>query len=947
MSQHTQGSLEILGAKLYWDQKLAGLTLSKLFPFQERDLPEKNSVFTYYELLVNDDLVTRLQNVANNNEIALNSLLLTALKILIYKCTGQQDIVVTSPVYGTSKLNRIIPLRDTIRPDMTLKAALFAIRQTLSDGYKYQYYPWHRSSISLKQDQTISEVMLVMGGIHDLELLKDIESLQNSLTIVCKKHGNGLKLQLIYNRGLGNIANAFLQAYVRLLQYMVFNFENTISECCLFERNYCNHQFKKLPFSTRKLDKAIHQRFEEQVSRTSANIAARMGEHCITYNELNLQANHFARVLRSHGITREQPVAIVMSLSINLLIAIFSVLKSGGYYTIIDPSLPPDHIENLLKEGQCFVVTNDLIEFPSNKTVININKAMDPLLVVENLACTNICDDLACILYVQDSSQKLYRVMIEHGSAIDLLDFNEQYLGWNEQDQVAMLAKHTSIEFFRQMLLCLLTGATLNLTAPIEQNYEWSLESFISEKHITTLMIPSIYLNLLNPNRNHSLKKLIVIGDIRDKNLIEQWHGKTEILYTYGPSEVIGYVATCNSGDCYDYGSWVIGYPAFPYQLYIIDPDGQLQANGLPGKLVIMGNSLSRNDSNQIDVKTMMSSRCWSDGHTIHTETIARQRHNGAFEIIGGFVQQMEILSHWIELFHQSDENINQIDLHKEIKEKISAAWKKITNIDVITTNRSFLELGGNSIQILKLVAELHRLYPGKISAPDILAYPTIDKLAHRIAELDLNQGTIESNINNDNVHNIALLMPKSFFKFNHGDRNNNATLSYTFTPVVSKRLAEISKTSITQEWVIIAAAYIHSLSLVSGENVVNVQTIDNKNNFYSVKVNLKEITDFNTLSSHVDRHLKSSKKPNIYALNKMRLPKESTLILPMVYDASSHQFDHEWLKTFDMILGIRKEDRTINITLRYNRFRLNSESIGEWLRKFIHYVGALVENLT
>ena len=171
-------------------------------------------------------------------------------------------------------------------------------------------------------------------------------------------------------------------------------------------------------------DKTIHELFEDQAARTPDNIAVVYEDSRLTYRELNEKANQLARVLREKGVVPDSIVGIVVERSLEMIVGIMAILKSGGAYLPIDSEYPKDRIEYMLEDSGAKLLlvqkqTGDKTAFEGE--VIELD---DEQLYIEdssNLQAVNSTDNLAYVIYTSGSTGKPKGVMIEHKSVMNIL----------------------------------------------------------------------------------------------------------------------------------------------------------------------------------------------------------------------------------------------------------------------------------------------------------------------------------------------------------------------------------------------------------------------------------------------------------------------------------------------------------------------------------------------
>ncbi len=142
------------------------------------------------------------------------------------------------------------------------------------------------------------------------------------------------------------------------------------------EKNQILYEFNDTKVEYPK-DKAIQELFEEQVEKTPNNIAVVFEDKKLTYRELNEKANSLARVLRDKGVKADSIVGIMVERSIEMIVGIMGILKSGGAYLPIDPSYPVERIEYMIEDAKIdILITSEefINKVKFTKSIVNIKE---------------------------------------------------------------------------------------------------------------------------------------------------------------------------------------------------------------------------------------------------------------------------------------------------------------------------------------------------------------------------------------------------------------------------------------------------------------------------------------------------------------------------------------------------------------------------------------------
>lgn len=332
---------EFENARKYWESKLEGDINELKIP---TDYPKTNDcIRAHFKMDFDGELSGKLLAFSKNQGLLLYIIMMAGLKVLLYKYTGQEDIIVASPVYNEEeieKLNKYIVLRDSLKEEMPFKDLLMNVKQTVSEGYKNQHYPVEKLIEQIEDNSgslLMIKVALSMEGIHKKESHEDIlSSSLNYFNFSVIKEENKISVRTTYNSCL------FKEDSIKVL---CTRFENVLKQAI----GDLNRKLKDFSIITeeekRKIlfdfnnttadyphDKTIHQLFEEQAAKTPDNIAVVFKDNKLTYMELNKEANRLANYLiAEHCIRPDTLVGLFVENSIEQIIAILGILKAGGH----------------------------------------------------------------------------------------------------------------------------------------------------------------------------------------------------------------------------------------------------------------------------------------------------------------------------------------------------------------------------------------------------------------------------------------------------------------------------------------------------------------------------------------------------------------------------------------------------------------------------------------
>ncbi|WP_197055460.1 non-ribosomal peptide synthetase, partial [Gillisia sp. Hel_I_29] len=554
--------------------------------------------------------------------------LLSSLKALLYRYTGQEDLVVGTPVAGREHSDledqigfyiNTLALRNEVRSEDSFEDLFRRVRQRTLDAYEHQGYPFDRlvEDLELRRDTSRSAVfdmMLVLqntGDAHqgigisdsDVELITDqgFNLSKFDLSFTFEERGDYLALLLEYNTDVyeQEMLEGFIVHYKEFLEKLLSNPEALIGSIDYLaeeERVELLDVFNATAFDYPR-DKTVVELFEEQVSKTPEAIAVVYEEERLSYEELNRRSNQLAHYLQAHyTIEPDDLVGIMLPRSSWMIVGILGILKSGGAYVPIDPDYPEDRIAYMLEDSKCKVLLDE--EFLDK---FNNNNKSD--YSTDNLSISLLPSNLLYVIYTSGSTGKPKGVMIEHSGVINRIDWMWKTFNFKEGEVVLQKTTFTFDVSVWEIFLPLCWGNRMIICTKEETYSPIALMSLIEKHGVNSLhFVPSMFNSFLlevlaiegAKKSLQSVKRLIASGESLSIESVRSWYGhlKAPIYNLYGPTEAsidVTYHKTSITDEKIS-----IGVPISNTEIYILNREGLLQPIGVTGEIYIAGSGLAR-----------------------------------------------------------------------------------------------------------------------------------------------------------------------------------------------------------------------------------------------------------------------------------------------------------------------------------------------------------------
>ena len=336
----------------------------------------------------------------------------------------------------------------------------------------------------------------------------------------------------------------------------------------------------------------LNQRLHELEAQHEKNMYQ---QTVLTYEELNTKVNCVANYLLSQDIPKDKVIAVLLPKSIEFIVALLGILKSGHAFLPISVEYPPERIYKILFDSSAFVITNEVY-----KEVFNINSREALLLHDKNIWMQSNTyrlqdiqpQDLAYIIYTSGSTGEPKGTMIEHKGLINLKNVWKDVVGIDGLSRVLWFADPSFDASLWEIFMVLFTGSTLFI--PIEEiKYDrQAFNLFLSIHQITTLTAPPSFIETMDPQHKYSIRCLISAGAAMTRSVIENWKDCVKLYNAYGPTEA----TICSTIELIknEYRVNSIGYPLRNVKIYIMDSMFRKQPSMVKGMICISGVGITR-----------------------------------------------------------------------------------------------------------------------------------------------------------------------------------------------------------------------------------------------------------------------------------------------------------------------------------------------------------------
>lgn len=632
--------------RAYWKGQLGGTLPVLELP---TDAP-RPAVQTFHgrrhPVVINRALSQALQVLSRQEGGTLFMTLLAAFKVLLYRYTGQADLLVGTPIANRTRpelekllgcfVNTVV-LRTDLSGNPSFQDLLRRVREVTLGAYEHQDVPFEKVVEDLQPTRTSSYATLfqVMFELQNVplaaqELAKltvspvEIENAtaKFELSFCLREDVQGLSGYLEYNTDLfeASTIERFVGHFQKLLEAVVADPSQRIADLPLLTGAELQQVLVEWNETVAAYphESCFHRLFEEQVERTPEASAVVCGTEHLTFRQLNQRANQLAHYLREKGVGPETVVALLADRGIPLLTALLAIFKAGGTYLPLDPQHPASRLRYVLEHSQCHIIlTIPAFASTFNPVLEEMLEEERPQIIVlesvsgqaqENLTVETTRQHLAYVIYTSGSTGKPKGAMVAQQGMLNHLYAKIETLQLKALDNVAQTASQCFDISVWQFLAVLLVGGQVQIFPDEVTHDPVALLTQVEQQQISILeIVPSMFRAMidflestkLSRPKLAALRWLISTGDALPADLCRRWlslYPQIPLLNAYGPTECSDDVThhLVEQLPAQVISSMPIGRAIGNTHLYVLDEGMKPVPIGVSGELYVGGIGVGR-----------------------------------------------------------------------------------------------------------------------------------------------------------------------------------------------------------------------------------------------------------------------------------------------------------------------------------------------------------------
>jgi amino acid adenylation domain-containing protein len=684
---------EVLDAQIaWWKQELAGASTLLELPTDRPRPPVQSFRGASRPMILPAELSAGIRALGRREGGTLFMTLLAGFLALLHRYTGQEDVLVGSPI-----ANRVRPevegliglfvnavtLRGRLGGEPTFREFLQRVRAAALGAYAHQDLPFERLVQEMQVERSLARHPLYQVVFSLLNTPGGMLELPGIILEPLDLEGGTAKLDLLLSFTDDDTEGADLGGG---WEYSTDLFDGATVErmsghlrtllAAAVSDTDPGRRIADLPLLTEAEtlqllgewndtadtspgDLCLHHLLEASAARDPEAVAVTYEDESLTYGELDGLAERLARRLRGMGIGPEALVGLCLESGIDRLVAVVAVFKAGGAYLPLDPSHPRERLTGTLEDSRARVVLTheDLLAVvpETDAEVVCLDRpAAEPADVVLPEPDP---DNLAYVIYTSGSTGRPNGVMVTHRTAVQLI---VQAVEHAELGPAGRVLQAVSFSFDASVLetwMALAAGATLCISRREARMSGEAMGEMIRNERITTaVMTPAVLGALPPPAELPSLRVILAGGDSCPGEVATRWappaSGLSRLYNCYGPTETTIYTAMLSCFGAYRKEP-PIGRAIRNARAYLFDPRGQLVPAGVPGELYMAGAGLARGYLNRpgLTAARFVPDPFGGPGERLYrTGDLARWLPGGNLEFLGRVDRQVKIRGLRIEL---------------------------------------------------------------------------------------------------------------------------------------------------------------------------------------------------------------------------------------------------------------------------------------------------------
>ncbi len=640
------------------------------------------------KLSLSRELTRKLKVLCQKEESTLFMLLLAAYQTLLHRYTGEDDIVVGSPIAGrclaeTEQLMGLfinaLALRVDLAGDPSFSELVRRVKEVALGAYAHQDLPFEMLVKEVQPGRSLAhnplfQVMFVLQS--DPTTVRQVGDLQMShvqveniaanfdLTLDVVERDGQLECMFECNADLfdEDRITRLLGHFNTLLEGIAANPQQRLSQLPLLSDVEKRQLLVEWTDTARPYpaNSSVQELFEEQVELSPDAIALRFGDDELSYRSLNDRANKLAHFLKSHGVGPEARIGVCLERSPELIVSLLAILKAGGAYVPLDSSYPAARLAFMMEDAEVgTLITQESLRCHFTGSIAQI-VCLDDVRWADQPSTNPHCDangnSLAYVMYTSGSTGKPKGVAVTQRNIVRLVK-NTNYAKLTSDEVFLQFAPISFDASTFEIWGSLLNGARLALMPAGAASLD-ELGIALKKYQVTTLWLTAGLFHLMvdtHLDDLNGLHQLLAGGDVLSvphvKRVLQELPN-CRLINGYGPTENTTFTCCFPITETGVNGSVPIGRAISNTSVYVLDRHRNPVPVGIPGELYVGGDGLARGYLNHpaLTAEKFVSSPFDRTSALYRTGDLVRYRKDGELEFLGRIDGQVKVRGYRIEL---------------------------------------------------------------------------------------------------------------------------------------------------------------------------------------------------------------------------------------------------------------------------------------------------------
>ncbi len=681
----------------YWRRTLAGLPDQIELPTDRPRPPAQSFQGKSVRFEISADRHAKLHALARANHASLFMVVHAALAVLLARLSGTDDVAVGTPIAGRGEreLDDLIGMfvntlvfRTRVRPGDTFAALLADVRERDLEAFANADVPFERIVEALNpvrsiarnplfqvglSFQNLAETTLELPGLSVATVDFDLQLAKTDLhiSLADRYTDDGAPAGMVADFGYATdlfdepTVQGFADRFVRVLDAVLADAAVRVGEIELLAADENSRILAAWNDTAHPVDTAA-----TLVSLLDATVAADPDAVAVvsdqpgrklSYGELDARVNRLARYLIERGVRPEDRVALGIRRSIDLIVAMYAVAKSGAAYVPIDPDQPAERVEYILRTAGPVCLLSSVHDGFHTDAVdsvtideLDLSHYSDAPLTARERRGALLPGNTAYVIYTSGSTGQPKGVAVPHGAIVNQLLWETTRFGLADDDVVLLKTVATfdlSVWEFWTAAVC---GGTVVIAAPDGHRDPAYLNELMARESVTTLhVVPSMLDALSTGQLSRSLRRVLAIGETLPAATAQRFRqgNGADLFNLYGPTEAAVSITSHRVTDA-DAVTVPIGAPQWNSHVYVLDSRLRPVPVGVSGELYLAGAQLARGYFGRTDLtaERFVANPFESGARMYRTGDLVSWNAHGELEYHGRTDFQVKIRGFRIEL---------------------------------------------------------------------------------------------------------------------------------------------------------------------------------------------------------------------------------------------------------------------------------------------------------